>query len=588
MAIRLSKASYEGIGALFHWGAMGTWSDSQLVAQFLGGQEGSEPAFRVLIHRHGPMVLGICRRVLGDEHAAEDAFQVTFLVFVKKASGLRDRTLLSNWLYGVAYRVAHKERAKGLRRREVEREAGERAWEVGVDSNQAELRTVIDEEIHRLPERYRLPLLLCHLEGLRHDEVAQRLGCPVGTIESRLARGRERLRERLARRGLAPSASALVVVMRPQSDLATLGALTDATLKKATMVLSNQAVTGTTWTSFWSTVVERVLGVFQALRAGPVASTVVVCSAIAAAGLGVYRAKGSPEQKLPEPTAQTTNLERAADRTAPLGNAELERADGIASRPGPAPDESRDQRTPLVGTSRSPSALAIPIKGISIDGRLDDWPKDLVRYPIRNRLLDHPAYDSVERDARDPSAYFMAGYDRQTELIYLAVVVRDRDIQTDSSNPRMTDAVEIYLDGAFSDRTISEPSGDWTDLLDAAEMPVLQYAAVPASTRAYGDKEGANPSLVYGKISRTATTMKFHREGDVTTYEWAVQAFDHYPDRPTRLQPGKRLGLEVAVLDKDRKPDRSAFLTWGSPPRVFKGCDAGSLGELVLMGGPEQ
>src|SRR5258707_6234099 len=127
MAIRVSAAAMEGIYTLYQWGAMGNWTDSQLVAQFLTGEEGREAAFRVLIHRHGPMVLGVCRRVLGDEHAAEDAFQATFLVLVKKASALRDRNQLTNWLYGVALRVASKERAKGARQRCVERDAARRA-----------------------------------------------------------------------------------------------------------------------------------------------------------------------------------------------------------------------------------------------------------------------------------------------------------------------------------------------------------------------------------------------------------------------------------------------------------------------------
>src|SRR5262249_18375441 len=192
MAMRMSAAPIGGMQTLFRWGAMGTWTDGQLMTQFVQGQEGSEAAFRILIHRHGPMVLGVCRRVLGDDHAAEDAFQATFLVLVKKAGTLRDGDLLTNWLYGVALRVAHKEKARGARRRVVERHAAERdrtARPAG-DGDQVELRSVIDEEIRRLPERYRLPLVLCHLEGLRHDEVAQRLGCPVGTVESRLSRAR--------------------------------------------------------------------------------------------------------------------------------------------------------------------------------------------------------------------------------------------------------------------------------------------------------------------------------------------------------------------------------------------------------------
>jgi len=584
MSIRLSKETCAGIHALFHWGAMGSWTDSQLIAQFLDGQDGSEPAFRVLIHRHGPMVLGICRRVLGNEHAAEDAFQATFLVFVQKAGGLRDRTLLSSWLYGVAHRVAQKERAKGARRRVVERQAADRPPEYDQDSTQAELRAVIDEEIHRLPERYRLPLVLCHLEGLRHDEAAQRLGCPVGTIESRLARGRERLRERLARRGLAPSASALVAVMKPQSDLEVSAILTNATLKAASKLLCSQMVTGATGVSYWSSIlVACVRGVGRALPAGSVVSTMVLSGALVTAGVGLYQADGSPEQRAASSSAQPTSRERAAEPAAQPPTPTLKPSQQVVERPAIVAGRDEDQ-TASLATKRSPRAVAMPLRGISIDGRLNDWPSNLTRYPVRNQLLDHPSYDKKRRDtAQDPSAYFMAGYDLQKDLIYLAVVVRDRNVVTNSSDVFATDAVEIYLDGAFSDRKIPEPTGDWWEQLDAATMPVLQYAAVPASIPAYRDKARANPSLVYGKISRTATTMKYLRSGDVTTYEWAVQAFDGYPDRPSRLHLGKRLGLEVAILDKDHHHERSAFLTWGAPPSVFKGLDASSLGELVLV-----
>ena len=129
MSIRVSGAALGELQKLFGWGAMGAWTDSQLVEQFLAGEAASEAAFRVLIHRHGPMVLAVCRRILGDEHAAEDAFQATFLVFVKKAGRLKDLDLLTSWLYGVAMKVSHKERARGARRRVVERQAAERAPE---------------------------------------------------------------------------------------------------------------------------------------------------------------------------------------------------------------------------------------------------------------------------------------------------------------------------------------------------------------------------------------------------------------------------------------------------------------------------
>ena len=197
MSMRIAGAAIGELHTLFRWGAMGTWTDGQLMTQFLASQEGSEAAFRVLIHRHGPMVLGVCCRILGDEHAAEDAFQATFLVLVKKASTLRDRDLLTNWLYGVALRVASKERARGARRRLVERRAAEPSATSGGEIDQVELRSVIDEEIRRLPERYRRLVVSCYLEGKSNPEVARTIGCPVGTVKARLWHAREMLRKRL-------------------------------------------------------------------------------------------------------------------------------------------------------------------------------------------------------------------------------------------------------------------------------------------------------------------------------------------------------------------------------------------------------
>jgi hypothetical protein len=114
----------------------------------------------------------------------------------------------------------------------------------------------------------------------------------------------------------------------------------------------------------------------------------------------------------------------------------------------------------------------------------------------------------------------------------------------------------------------------------------VQYAAIPAPGPAYSDPWGANPSLVYGKISNTATKMAYRREAGITVYEWALQAFDRYPSEPTELVPGKRVGLEVVVVDKDRSQQGPTWTSWGAPPRVFKGVDAASLGELILGEGP--
>jgi RNA polymerase sigma factor (sigma-70 family) len=589
MAIRVSAAAMEGIYTLYQWGAMGNWTDSQLVAQFLTGEEGREAAFRVLIHRHGPMVLGVCRRVLGDEHAAEDAFQATFLVLVKKARALRDCNLLTNWLYGVALRVASKERAKGARRRSVERHAAGRATDADGGTGQIELRSVIDEEIRRLPERYRVPLVLCHMEGLRHDEVARQLGCPVGTVESRLSRAREQLRSRLARRGLAPTASVMGAILRPHCAAVVGPPLVEATLRAAALCSAQKASLGTAFLTGWSWL-QRTSTFVPMFRAGAVTSTLVVAAGAAAMGLAAYRAEGEPTSRkdadAPLPSIQPKEIGQTADKSV---NPHSEPPQRIASATQPIPENARNEDESKTAV-RFPSAIAPPFTDITIDGRLDDWPKNLEKYPIKNQLYDHPNYYSKTLDAStDPTAYFMAGYDPKTEQIYLAVVVRDKDVVVHPTDTLKTDAVEIYIDGTFSDKIDTElPSGDWGKHFNAATMPVLQYVGVPGKVSAYGDTWGANPSLVYARTRQRSTLMKYQHNGDVTTYEWSVKPFDRFPDRPTSLYAGKRLGLEVAVVDKDtntiigsRPP---TFLTWGLPPVIFKGSDASSLGELILTG----
>ena len=174
-------------------------SDRQLLERFVRRRD--QPAFAALLRRHGPMVLGVCRRVLRHEQDAEDAFQATFLVLAKKAHGLRRPERLANWLYGVAYRTAQHARGRETRRCQHEREAA--SMSAAKDEPETfgqELRRLLEEELHRLPEKYRAPLVLCYLEGKTNEEAARLLGWPVGSMSFRLARGRELLRERLTGR----------------------------------------------------------------------------------------------------------------------------------------------------------------------------------------------------------------------------------------------------------------------------------------------------------------------------------------------------------------------------------------------------
>jgi RNA polymerase sigma factor (sigma-70 family) len=208
----------------------GGLSDAQLLERFVANRD--EAAFEVLLWRHGPLVLSVCRRVLRQEQDAEDAFQASFLVLARKACTIGKRQAVGSWLYKVAYRIALAAR----RRRPMPSENAafeSLAATPGPDPVWSNLRPLLDEEVSRLPEKYRTPLILCYLEGKTHTEAAAELGCPKGTIAVRLKRGRERLRLRLVKRGVTLSAGALAVAVARDAAALVPAALVGATLRAA-------------------------------------------------------------------------------------------------------------------------------------------------------------------------------------------------------------------------------------------------------------------------------------------------------------------------------------------------------------------
>jgi RNA polymerase sigma factor (sigma-70 family) len=207
--------------------------DCQLLDRFLRLQD--ERAFEALVARHGPLVLGVCRRFLTNPLDVEDAFQATFLVLLRKAPSLGRRELVANWLYGVAYRTALKARSAAARRRIHEKQVSHLSSAVAQDEGLGELdlgRT-IDEEIKRLPTKYRLPIILCCLEGLTLREASRQLGWPVGTVSGRLARGRALMQRRLTRRGVTLSAAGVGTLLAEGGQAAAPVTLVDSTIKAA-------------------------------------------------------------------------------------------------------------------------------------------------------------------------------------------------------------------------------------------------------------------------------------------------------------------------------------------------------------------
>jgi RNA polymerase sigma factor (sigma-70 family) len=202
----------------------GDLTDADLLERFLTRRE--EAAFALLVQRHGPMVLGVCRRVLHDRHTAEDAFQATFLILVRRAASIRKQESVGSWLHGVARRVAAKARAQAAARSRRERRATEMPRTQPLDDlTWQELRGVLDEEIGRLPEKYRAALVHCALEGQSYDQAARELGWPKNSLAKRLTRARELLRGQLARRGIALTGAALALALGEEAAGAPVTAL---------------------------------------------------------------------------------------------------------------------------------------------------------------------------------------------------------------------------------------------------------------------------------------------------------------------------------------------------------------------------
>lgn len=214
--------------------------DAELLSRFCRLRD--EAAFTALVRRHGPMVLAVCRRVLRDTHTAEDAFQATFLILARKADSLSKPELLGHWLHGVAYRTAVKARTEAARRRTHEQQAV-LPQEIAPDDDflWRDLRPVLDEEVNRLPNRYRVPVVLCYLQGQTNAEAARRLGCSRGTVATLLARAREKLRRRLTQRGVSLSVGvALTALVRTAQGGAVPRTLEQVTVKAAALLAAGQ------------------------------------------------------------------------------------------------------------------------------------------------------------------------------------------------------------------------------------------------------------------------------------------------------------------------------------------------------------
>jgi RNA polymerase sigma factor (sigma-70 family) len=212
--------------------------DRQLLAAFIDHR--SEEAIAALVRRHGPMVWGVCRRVIGNHHEAEDAFQATFLVLVRKAATIRPRAMVGNWLYGVARQTARKARTLLAKRHTRERQMTYVPDRVATPlDREDDVLALLDEELARLPDKYRVAIVLCDLEGQTRRDAAKQLGLPEGTLAGRLTRGRALLARRLARNGAALSGGSVAALLAENAARAVVpAAVLSTTIKAANLVAS--------------------------------------------------------------------------------------------------------------------------------------------------------------------------------------------------------------------------------------------------------------------------------------------------------------------------------------------------------------
>src|SRR3954447_329781 len=238
---------------LFEEGSLAGLSDWQLLDRFVSHRD--ETAFEALVSRHGAMVLSICRRMLGFSVDVDDAFQATFLGLIKRAHALGPRDVIAAWLHGVAVKVARRARADAARRRQREK-LGLVVERAGPDpaEHDADHGRILDEEINRLPFKYRAPIVMCYLEGLTHEAAARQLNWPIGTVKGRLSRARSLLESRLTRRGVASAAGFVSLATASTSEAAV-----SPLLLRITSLAAHHLSTARTTTQFLSIPVARLL-----------------------------------------------------------------------------------------------------------------------------------------------------------------------------------------------------------------------------------------------------------------------------------------------------------------------------------------
>jgi RNA polymerase sigma factor (sigma-70 family) len=336
---------------LLHDGAGLT--DGQLLGCFI--DQGDEAALAALVRRHGPLVWSVCRRVLGNHHDAEDAFQATFLVLVRRASSVAPREMLANWLYGVASRTARKAKATRIKRQSRERQSEQTPEPAVMELDEGnDLHYLLHQALAGLPHKFRASIILCYLEGKTRTDAARQLGVPEGTLAAWLARGRAMLAKRLSRHGQTMLAGALTAALVQSTASATVpDTLTSSTIQAASLLAAGQTVSAVVSTR----VVALMEGVMKGMWATKLKmTTTVLLALVAAAGLG----SGALAYRM-----QADEREIAVDTIQPNAQQPSAKNETPPEQPVFAAEKNTDDEEKLIGSGKEGKKV---IKVADFDG----------------------------------------------------------------------------------------------------------------------------------------------------------------------------------------------------------------------------
>jgi RNA polymerase sigma factor (sigma-70 family) len=531
-----TREGWKHIGTLFDTGSLVGLSDRQLLDRFSSG-ESVEAAFEALVDRHGPMVRSVCRSILRDNDEADDAFQATFLVLASRAGSIRSRAAVASWLFGVARRVAAHARADAARRRLLERYLADRAsHESPANGRPAEPMPEVLEEVDKLPEHYRDAIVLCYLEGRSHAQAARSLGCPLRTLQTRLERGKARLRHRLIRRGLAPAACTFAIGFETAEGahvVAVPAALSASTARASARFATSSAASlvtttatlaqGVIQTLFWSRL-RRASDAVICIQIGLVITFLVSALTFFAAAPSVQQ-RSKPDGRDKTDTPSKTVAGRVLDdRGRPISGAQVWMPIWY--------DDDADRTSHATADARGNYLLPIP----------ESW----FRAPLHERQSIVWAYASGHRLASADARMALSGKPGSVDL---------------ALGPASTDTSFIVLapDGRPAAGAVVEPS----HILAPNGVYVPPPAVMLPVIRSVTDRTGRAvfPAIDRAGLSSVTIAARFLGEQQFHILGWATEPAQN----ELRLRPAGRIEGHIVASRPEWTRGVKIYLSTTSP-----------------------